>query len=112
MPTLKYGGGAVPTDEHGFLLNSNQWTPEIAEALARGCGIPQLTDRHWRVIAQCREEAAQRGQPLDENRIEQLVNLGRAELERLFPGNPAEQIARIAGLPRPRGGATPPETPA
>ena len=47
MPTLRYHGGSFQTDEDGFLLNGAQWTPETAEAIARGAGIGRLTDKHW-----------------------------------------------------------------
>ena len=86
MPTLRFHDGEIQTDEDGFLLNGNQWTPEVADAIAKGIGIQELTDKHWKVIAQCREDAARHGRTLD--------------------GNPEQMITRISGLPRPHGAKT------
>jgi len=101
MPTLRYHGGSVQTDDDGFLLNGTQWTPEIADVIAKGSGIDRLTDRHWKVIALCREDAARSGRALDARRISRLAHLEKTELIRLFPGRPERLIARIAGLPCP-----------
>ena len=101
MPTLRYHGGSIQTDDDGFLLNGAQWTPEIAEAIARGAGIERLTDKHWKVIAQCREDAARRGDPPGGGRLSRLSGLPSEELERLFSGDAERMIARIAGLARP-----------
>lgn len=103
MPTLRFNDGSIQTDEDGFLLNGNQWTPAIAEAIASSSGIDRLTDKHWKVIAQCREEAARGGQTLGAGRISTMSGLDGTELMRLFPGDPEKLIARIAGLPRPQG---------
>jgi tRNA 2-thiouridine synthesizing protein E len=101
VPTLDHHGISVQTDEDGFLLNGNQWTPEIAELLAGEAGIAPLTDKHWQVIAHCREDAARSGHAPDCGRISKLSGLRMDELERLFPGDPKYLIARIAGMPRP-----------
>jgi hypothetical protein len=63
MPAVEYAGQAVEVNDEGFLVDSNQWTPEIAEAIASEVGIGELTDTHWKVITFCREDAAQQGQP-------------------------------------------------
>jgi len=74
------------------------WTPDQAEALAREAGIPRLTDRHWKVIALCREEAARCGDRPGTERISELSGFDREELLRLFPGEPGRLAARIAGI--------------
>jgi tRNA 2-thiouridine synthesizing protein E len=106
MPTLSTNDGSVQTDECGFLLNGSQWTPAIADAIAKGLGIAELTDKHWKVIAQCREDAARCGMSLDGARISKLSGLDRVELMRLFHGEPEQMISRISGLPRPHGAGT------
>jgi len=69
MPTLDCFGTVVNVDEDGYLEDGEDWTPEVAETLARRAGIARMTDRHWKVIAQCREDAARGGEPLDSERI-------------------------------------------
>jgi len=106
MPRFLQRGSSILIDEHGYLLNGNQWTPEIAELLARNSGIDALTDRHWSVIALCREDAARRGTTPRGARIEELSGLSREELQRLFRGDPENTITRISGLPRPHDAGT------
>jgi tRNA 2-thiouridine synthesizing protein E len=103
VPIAHYAGRAVPVDEDGFLTDSSQWTPDIAEAIAAEVGIATLTPEHWTVLALCREEMAQRGFPPCLNRISQLTGLREVLLGQLFPGKPGPLAARIAGLPWPRG---------
>ncbi len=46
-------GRPVHLDEEGFLSQQAEWSPELAEALAREAGIT-LTPQHWKVIDFCR----------------------------------------------------------
>lgn len=77
-----------------------EWTPEEAHALALQAGIARLSDRHWMVIASCREEAACCGRPPGLRRLQVLTGLDAGELRELFPGKVETLVARIAGLAR------------
>lgn len=101
MPTLTNQGIVVEVDDDGYLLDGADWTPEVAELLARAAGLSPLTDRHWKVIALYREETARRGRPPDRDRLEELAGIGAGVLEGLFPGGSLRLVARVAGLPRP-----------
>lgn len=103
MPTLTYDGHAVEVNPEGFLVDSSQWTPALAESLARDTGIVPLTERHWKVITFCREDAAREGQPPGLRRISKLSGVDMKELYKLFPKGPGKLAARIAGLPKPQG---------
>ena len=103
MPVAHYAGRAVSVDADGFLTDSSQWTPDIAEAIAAEAGIAPLTAEHWTVLALCREDAAQRGFPPCLKRLCELTGLREALLGQLFPGSPGPLAARIAGLPGPEG---------
>lgn len=95
-------GRPVHLDAEGFLSASNEWNPELAEALAREAGIA-LTPQHWKVITFCREDAArQNGQSPGLRRISRLSGVGMKELYALFPKGPGKLAARIAGLPKPK----------
>jgi len=50
VPVAHYAGRAVPVDADGFLTDSSQWTPDIAEAIAAEAGIAPLTSEHWTVL--------------------------------------------------------------
>ena len=78
-----------------------EWSPAKAEALARRAGLRELGERHWRVIASAREEAARNGRAPRWRRIQELTGLGDGELRTLFPGDSEALIARIAGCDRP-----------
>jgi tRNA 2-thiouridine synthesizing protein E len=103
MPQHEYAGRTVELNEEGFLTDSSQWTPELAEELARESGIPVLTPRHWTVITFCREDAAKQGTPPGLRRIAKLSGVETKELYQLFPKGPGKLAARIAGLPKPQG---------
>ena len=62
----------------------DDWTPEIAEELARAEGVV-LGEREWCVIAGIRELLARGGDP--------------AELNARFAGGIDETLLRFAGLP-------------
>lgn len=90
-------------DAEGFLERPEQWTEDLAEAIARDRGIEDLTDRHWRVIRYMR------GTYLETGSAPSIRTLGKAsgvpvkELYELFPKGPAKLAARIGGIPKPRG---------
>ena len=102
MQTQEYAGLDLQTDDEGFLLDSSQWTPEVAEAIAGEAGLATLSDRHWKVITFCREDNADRGQPPGLRRISKLSGVSMKELYQLFPKGPGKLAARVAGLPKPK----------
>ena len=51
---LEVGGKSIALDEEGYLENLGDWTPEIAEALAKGEDVT-LTSEHWEVLNFLRE---------------------------------------------------------
>jgi dissimilatory sulfite reductase related protein len=91
----------VDFNEEGFLLDSAQWTPEVAEALAKKAGIT-LTPEHWKVLTFCREEAVKAGQSPGPRRITQGSGVTMKRLYELFPKGPGKLAAQIAGLPKPK----------
>ena len=106
MPTRDFSDAVIETDPDGFLADESVWTPEVAETLAREAGIPALTERHWKVLALCREDAARLGCPPDAVRISELSGFTAEELEHLFPEDPCRLAARIAGLRVPSSNPT------
>jgi TusE/DsrC/DsvC family sulfur relay protein len=101
MTTLTYEGHKVDVNPEGFLLDSSQWSPAVAEAIAEEVGIAPLTERHWKVITFCREDAAREGQSPGLRRIAKLSGVDMKELYQLFPKGPGKLASRIAGLPKP-----------
>ena len=83
-----------PTTRH-------EWSPEDAVAIARSVGLGPMGDRHWKVIAACREEAARTGSVPGPEQIEVLTGFSSGELHQLFPGPIVSLISLIAGLAPP-----------
>ncbi|MEZ5479810.1 MAG: TusE/DsrC/DsvC family sulfur relay protein [Thiolinea sp.] len=106
---LEINGQTIATDEEGYLENLNDWTPEIAEAMASAEDV-QLTEEHWDIINFLREY-------YEEYQIAPAVRvltkavgkkLGKDKgnskyLYSLFPYGPGKQACKYAGLPKPTG---------
>jgi tRNA 2-thiouridine synthesizing protein E len=101
MLTHSYGCQTVECNAEGFLTRSEEWTPELAEAIAKEVGIT-LTPEHWAVLTFCREDYARQGQSPGLRRITQQTKISTKDLYRLFPKGPGKLAARIAGLPKPK----------
>lgn len=97
----------LQTDKEGFLLDPDQWTPELSAWLAEQEGI-QLTSAHWEVLTVLRQ-FYQDYQTAPAMRV--LVKVVRNALGeekgnsiylmQLFPGSPAKLASKLAGLPKP-----------
>lgn len=92
----------VAVNEEGYLLNPDDWTPEIAQAFAQEMGI-DLTDRHWEVINFVRNYYKENGKSPTLRQISTGAGVPTKELFKLFPKGPAKKVARIAGVPKPEG---------
>ncbi len=92
----------VAFDAEGYLVNPDDWTPELAEAIAAREGI-QLTEKHWQVINFCRQKAAETGKSPTLRQISVGTGISTKELFQLFPKGPAKRVAKIAGLKKPEG---------
>lgn len=97
----------IETDEFGYLLNSQQWTKQVAQALAQKEAI-ELTEAHWEVIYFVREFYREyKTSPAIRMLVKAMAEkLGEGKgnsryLQRLFPDGPAKQATKLAGLPKP-----------
>jgi tRNA 2-thiouridine synthesizing protein E len=104
---LNIGDRHVALDRDGYLADLQDWSEEVALALARETAI-QLTAAHWEVLNLLRDFHKRRGLTPVMRILVKLVEreLGPPKgnslyLLSLFPGSPAKVAARIAGLPRP-----------
>ena len=96
------GGKEVILDKEGFLWRPEDWTEEVAGALATEFGIERLSDEQWRVIRFLREYFFQNGRaPLNRD-IKVGLGISLMDLECLFPGGIRRGARLIAGLPNPR----------
>ena len=102
MPAVEYAGTSVEVNDEGFLLQSDSWTREIAQAIADEVGIGELTDKHWQVIEFCRKDAVEKGTPPGVRRITKNAGVSQKEIYALFPRGPGILAAKISGLTKPK----------
>lgn len=99
----------IQTDEEGYLVNLEDWSIDVAKAMATADGC-ELTPSHWEVIDFLRGyyqlyEIA----PAIRILTKQIAKtLGQEKgnnkyLYELFPNGPAKQACKYAGLPKPTG---------
>lgn len=106
--TIEVGGQAVETDKNGYLVNIEDWSEDVARAMAEHEGV-SLTDKHWDLINFLRDEYLNNGgnQPNTRNIVKAMSakwneKIGQKDVYELFPKDPSKQGGRIAGLPESR----------
>lgn len=109
MATMEMAGKSIEVDEDGYLVNLDDWSEEVANALAASEQI-EMTPNHWEVVNFLREYYM-------EYKIAPMIRILTKEIGKklgkdkgntkylyeLYPGGPAKQACKIAGLPKPTG---------
>jgi len=103
MATIELLTKQLEIDEDGNLKNLTDWDKEIAMELAKQEGIDELTDRHWIVIDFMRSVYEEKGDAPSIRKLTKESGVETKELYKLFPKGPAKKVAKIAGLPKPKG---------
>jgi len=100
-PTFNAGNllDSLQFDEYGFLLDPQDWTEEVAAAIAMHDGIGSLQKKHWQAILFIRDRYLRLGAIPPIRNLCRGSGLEREEFKKLF-GSCAE-VWRIAGLPDP-----------
>ncbi|MFN8580402.1 MAG: TusE/DsrC/DsvC family sulfur relay protein [Gemmatimonadaceae bacterium] len=101
MTTAMIAGHSVKLNDDGFMIDPQEWTPDIAEEIAKQAGVT-LTERHWKVIEFCRRDAAEKGTAPGLRRITAEAGVPTKELYQLFPKGPGILAAKISGLTKPK----------
>jgi tRNA 2-thiouridine synthesizing protein E len=104
--SYEVNGRALAADDEGYLLEPD-YDDAVASAIAQAEGIV-LGDGHWQIINYLRDQFREHGHtPNYRQMLKDLAELmpqfDNKALYDLFPGGPAKQGARVAGLPRPFG---------
>lgn len=104
---IELNGQQYPTDEFGYLKNLDDWSEDLAIAIAHKEGI-ELSEAHWEIVLFVREFYQEyKTSPAIRMLVKALAQKFGEEkgnsryLQRLFPEGPAKQATKIAGLPKP-----------
>ena len=107
MTVLTLDGRSIELDKDGYLADLNDWSPEVATALAVQNDI-ELTPDHWEILQLLRNfyeefQLSPATRPLIKYTALKLgADKGNSlHLNRLFNGTPAKLAAKLAGLPKP-----------
>ncbi|MBE9474966.1 MAG: TusE/DsrC/DsvC family sulfur relay protein [Chloroflexi bacterium] len=103
MTTKEIADKTVQVNEEGFMTDPNEWTQDIAAAIASEEGISELTPEHWKVIDYSREVGLESGSAPTLRNITKGAGVPTKELFGLFPKGPAKKVAKISGLGKPEG---------
>jgi TusE/DsrC/DsvC family sulfur relay protein len=102
---LEVNGKSIELDANGNLVDTADWSEDVARALAAQDEI-DLTQEHWDVISYLREQYFDEGgtQPMERVILKDMAKrwdrkVASKDLYQLFPKAPSKQGNRIAGLP-------------
>ncbi len=113
--TLQLKSKPIETDEEGYLLNPEQWTPELAQVLVKeyeAAGNKPVTETGWELIQYFRDYYDDHMKHPSMHRI--LAERAKIESKKfadeksyrdflydLFPLGPIPVLCKLAGLPNP-----------
>jgi TusE/DsrC/DsvC family sulfur relay protein len=103
---LEVEGKTVETTENGYLVNLEDWSEAVAEAIAKADNL-ELTEQHWDIVNYLREQHFDHGGN-EPNERTIMKDMGKKwgskpsskDMYGLFPEMPSKQGRKIAGLPQ------------
>jgi dissimilatory sulfite reductase related protein len=95
-------GREITFDGEGFLWDPQQWSEEIAQALAEEAGLKELNETQWKILRFLREYYSLNGRSPLNRQIKEGTGISLMEMEALFPGGIKYGARRLAGLPNPK----------
>ena len=95
-------GREVTFDNEGFLWSVDDWSEEVAVALAAESGLATLDETHWRVLHFLRRYYRENGRSPLNRALAAGTEMSLLRLESLFPGGIKRGARRLAGLPNPK----------
>lgn len=105
--SYEVNGQSIECDDHGYLVNLEDWNEEVAKVIAEADGVT-LNQRGWDIINYLRDEYINNNgnQPNERHMVKHFkevwTDLDKVDTKHLyecFPKGPAKQAGRIAGLP-------------
>ena len=91
---------ALKVDDRGYMTEPAAWTPDVAETLAQGHDVGELTDDHWKVVVHIRQYYLEYGIVPPVRMLSRETGFTLRQMKKMFPGGLAESACKIAGIPR------------
>ena len=91
-----------PRDGDGYLLDMNQWTPEIGRAMAAADGV-ELDDKKWEQILKAREYYEEYSVVPPIRKFAKYIGENQKDMFKLWMTGPMKPITKYGGLPKPTG---------
>jgi TusE/DsrC/DsvC family sulfur relay protein len=89
-------------DGDGYLVDMNQWTPDIGHAMAKADGI-ELDDRKWNQIIKAREYYEENSVVPPIRKFAKYLGEDQKEMFKIWMTGPMKPITKYGGLPKPTG---------
>jgi len=105
--SLQLNGATIEIDNEGYLLNTDDWSPELAEVIARGEKL-ELTEERLEIVHFVRDHFEEREcipemrillKTLREKHGKEVAT--RKYVYKLFPYGYGQQACKIAGMRKP-----------
>ena len=103
MALFERGDVSIQVDEDGFMEEPDEWTKEVAIALATTEGVDEMTDEHWKLVDYLRDYYAKFGIAPMIRKLCKETGFPLKKVYELYPGGPAKGACKVAGLAKPTG---------
>jgi TusE/DsrC/DsvC family sulfur relay protein len=103
MPMFEFGEIKIEVDEDGFMQEPDQWSEDVAKALATTEDVAELTEEHWKVVNYLRDYYKQFGIAPMIRKLCKETGFPLKKIYELFPSGPAKGACKVAGLAKPTG---------
>jgi len=103
MAIFEYENVKIDVDEDGFMEEPDQWTEDVARALATTEAVEELTEDHWKLIHYLRDYFKQYGIAPMIRKLCKETGFPLKKVYEMFPSGPAKGACKVAGLAKPTG---------
>jgi tRNA 2-thiouridine synthesizing protein E len=89
-------------DGDGYLIEPDNWTPEIARAMAAADEV-EIDDVKWEQILKAREYFDENGVVPPIRKFSKYIGADQKEMFKMWMTGPMKPITKYGGLPKPTG---------
>jgi tRNA 2-thiouridine synthesizing protein E len=92
----------IKRDGDGYLVDMNEWTPEIGRAMAESDGV-EIDESKWDQIIKAREYYEENAVVPPIRKFAKYVGIDQKEMFKMWMSGPMKPITKYGGLPKPTG---------